>query len=443
MPPQSRRPRGGSKPLLGASGPALPMTPPGGMRDMLPPASIARTFLWQRLMETFDLYGYQRVTTPPFEYAEVIERGLGTVDRRDLVRFVEPDSGEVALLRPDITPQIARIIATRLQDRPAPWRLSYEGTVVRRRRGRARKQHQVLQCGIECVGLKGPEADAEVIEVAVRACEHVGLQSFLVELAQVKIGAEVLDHVPEKARAAVIDTLAAKDATNLERLLKDAGVVAAERKRLRMLCDLYGDRTVIADARRRLRNAAAKRALDELERVVDRLETAGLGDRVAIDLSDLRRQSYYTGVSMTLLAEGPGEPLGLGGRYDHLLGRYDAPAPATGFAFEVDNVLWALSDAGISMKSDLPLRVLVAGGTPARQRKTADRWRAEGARVATVPAKTAEDAKQYARAWDYDLLIWQQGKATRLTRLRDGRSRAVDAEPDSAVVSWARGGKES
>ncbi|MGB5285014.1 MAG: ATP phosphoribosyltransferase regulatory subunit, partial [Polyangiales bacterium] len=160
------------------------------MRDLLPPASMTRTLLWQGLMETFDLYGYQRVTTPPVEYAEVVERGLGTVDRRDLVRFIEPDSGEVALLRPDITPQIARIVATRLQDRPAPWRLCYEGTIVRRRRGRARKQHQVLQCGIECVGLKGPDADAEVIEVAVRACERVGLRDFLVELAQVKIGAE-------------------------------------------------------------------------------------------------------------------------------------------------------------------------------------------------------------------------------------------------------------
>ena len=86
------------------------------------------------------------------------------------------------------------------------------------------------------MGLKGSEADAEVIEVAVRACERVGLQDFLVELAQVKIGTEVLDHVPEDARLAVIETLAAKDATNLEKLLKGAGVVAAERKRLLMLC---------------------------------------------------------------------------------------------------------------------------------------------------------------------------------------------------------------
>lgn len=410
---------------------------------MLPPASMTRTLLWQRLMETFDRYGYQRVTTPPVEYAEVIERGLGTVDRRELVRFIEPDSGEVALLRPDITPQIARIIATRLQDRPAPWRLSYEGTIIRRRRGRARRQHQVLQCGIECVGMKGPDADAEVIEVAARACEHVGLDSFLVELAQVKIGTEVLDQVPEAARPAVIETLAAKDATTLEKLLTEAGVVSAERKRLRMLCELYGDRSVIAEARRRLKNTAARRALDELERVVERLESADLGSRVAIDLGDLRRHSYYTGVSMTLLAEGPGEPLGMGGRYDDLLGRYDAPAPATGFAFEVDNVLWALTEAGVSLRESLPPRVLVAGGSPAGRRAMAEQWRARGARVAVVPSKTVQIATEYAIAWDYDLLVWQQGKRAHLIRPRDGRSRALEGEPDEALFAWARVGNES
>lgn len=443
MPPSAPKRRTGSSAPLGSSGSELPMTPPGGMRDLLPPVSMTRTLLWQRLMETFDRYGYQRVTTPPVEYAEVIERGLGTVDRRDLVRFIEPDSGEVALLRPDITPQIARIIATRLQDRPAPWRLSYEGTTVRRRRGRARKQHQVLQCGVECVGLKGPEADAEVIEVAARAAEGVGLRDFLVELAQVKIGTEVLDHVPDGARTKVVETLAAKDASALEKLLKQAGVTAAERKRLLMLCELYGDRGIIADARRRLRNTAARRALDELERVVERLEAAGLGDRVAIDLGDLRRHSYYTGVSMTLLAEGPGEPLGMGGRYDDLLGRYDAPAPATGFAFDVDNVSWALAEAGISLESELPLRALVAGGSSARGRKAAAQWRACGARVAVVPSKTVGEAKRYAKAWDYDLLIWQSGSETKLTRVSDGRSRTLQGEPSDELVSWARVGKKS
>ena len=443
--PNARRRRLGAAEGHGAVTPGLSIAPPAGMRDLLPPVSMTRTLLWQRLMETFDLHGYQRVTTPPFEYANVIERGLDSADGRNLVRFVEPESGEVVLLRPDITPQVARVIATRLQNRPAPWRLSYEGTVVRRRRGRARRQQQVLQCGIECVGMKAPEADAEVIEVAIRACEQVGLRDFLVELAQVRIGAEVLEHVPESARATVVETLAAKDTKLLEALLVKAGVVTAERNRLLVLCDFYGDRSVIDQARRKLRNVAARKALDELESVVERLDEAGFGDRVGIDLSDLRRQSYYTGVSVTLLAQGPGEPLGVGGRYDHLLGRYGAPAPATGFAFDVDNVLWALNEAGCDQRKHLPLRAVVAGSTDERRRASAEVLRGAGVRTSVVSFRSAQDAKRYAEAWNQDLLVWLSAKGARLTRLVDGASRAMadGSRLDPDLISWARTGSES
>ena len=208
----------------------LPLAPPGGMRDLLPPVALERSALRRQLMDAFALHGYQRVTTPTFEYAEVIERGLQMVDRRDLVRFVEPETGEVALLRPDVTPQVARIVATRLQDRPGPWRLGYEGTVIRRRRGRARKQQQVFQSGIECVGLKGAAADAEVIAVAANACTTVGLTPVLIELAQVKIGKALLHDVPEERRAAVIDELSKKDVASLEKTLVAAGVAATAKK---------------------------------------------------------------------------------------------------------------------------------------------------------------------------------------------------------------------
>ena len=134
---------------------------------------------------------------------------------------------------------------------------------------------------------------------------------------------------------------------------------------------------------------AAKRALDELERVVERLESAGSGIESRSTLSDLRRHSYYTGVSMTLLAAGPGEPLGMGGRYDDLLGRYDAPAPATGFAFEVDNVLWALSEAGVSLRGELPLRVVVAGGSYATPRQDGSGLWRNGARASRSSRRRA------------------------------------------------------
>ncbi|MET0594214.1 MAG: ATP phosphoribosyltransferase regulatory subunit, partial [Polyangiaceae bacterium] len=112
-----------------ASSAALPNLPlPAGMRDILPPEAARRRKLAKRLLDHFALYGYELVTPPAFELADVLERGLGTLDPRDVLRFVEPELGEVAALRPDVTPQIARIGATRLADRPLPMRLCYEGT---------------------------------------------------------------------------------------------------------------------------------------------------------------------------------------------------------------------------------------------------------------------------------------------------------------------------
>jgi ATP phosphoribosyltransferase regulatory subunit HisZ len=220
------------------------------MGDLLPPEAAGRRALGRTLLETFARCGYDLVTTPPFEHAEVMERGLETVDRRDLLRFVEPDTGEVALLRPDITPQIARVIATRLADRPPPWRLCYEGTVIRRRRGRARRHRQIAQSGVECVGVPGPAGDAEVIGLAVQACAAIGLDQVRVELGQVHLGRAGLEAVPEALRAGAEDALAAKDRAELERLLERGGVRGADRAHLLGLTELYGGLDVLDRAAR-------------------------------------------------------------------------------------------------------------------------------------------------------------------------------------------------
>src|ERR1700723_3376012 len=137
------------------------------MRDLLPEEARSRRALARRVLDRFALAGYALVTPPAFEFADVLERGLGALDPADVLRFVEPESGEVAALRPDMTPQIARMIATRLRGRPPPVRLGYEGTVLRRRSGRARKHRQIPQEGVELAGVPGPEGDLELIALLV------------------------------------------------------------------------------------------------------------------------------------------------------------------------------------------------------------------------------------------------------------------------------------
>src|ERR1700722_20128314 len=155
---------------------------PAGMRDLLPEEAAARRSLARQMLDRFALHGYALVTLPVFEFAEVLERGLGTLDPGDVLRFVEPESGEVAALRPDMTPQIARVIATRLRDRPPPVRLAYEGTVVRRRSGRARKHRQIPQVGVELVGVAGPGGDLELLALAAFAMRAAGLREFTLDL---------------------------------------------------------------------------------------------------------------------------------------------------------------------------------------------------------------------------------------------------------------------
>ena len=420
----------------------LPLAPPAGMRDLLHPESASRRALGRRLGDVFTLYGYELSTTPPFEHAEVLERGLETVDRRDLVRFVEPETGEVALLRPDITPQIARIVATRLRDRPPPFRLCYEGTVVRRRRGRARKHRQIAQAGVELIGVSGAAADVEVISLAVRACEAVGLSRFRAELGQVRIGHAALAKVPEAAREDAGRALAAKDSAELGSVLSEAGVIGSDRDLLVGLVDLYGDVGVIARARSLARDEAMTNALDELAGVVDRLVALGLADRLVVDLGELRGMSYYTGVSFTLLAEGPGEPVGAGGRYDNLLARFDAPLPATGFALDLDNLEWALSRSGAPFAPDLPPRFAIAGDPGACEELTTA-LRDRGIAAAYLPEADEAAALAFARAWGYDAALFAQPRARRAWRTSDASERPVDptlAQNEiDALVTWARG----
>lgn len=415
------------------------------MRDLLHPHAWQRRVLGQRLLEFLASHGYDLVDTPPFEHAEVLERGLETIDRRDLLRFVEPESGEVALLRPDITPQVARIVATQLRQRPAPWRLCYEGTVIRRRRGRARRQRQIAQAGIECIGIEGVEADVEVVALAARACEHLGLRSFRLELSQIALGQLVLAQLPEALQTPVADALASKDRSLLAELLHTSQIDDATRQALMQRLELYGDTSVLAEARSWLSTPTEQRCLERLTQAVDQLQAYGLGDKLGIDLGEVRDRAYYTGIHFSLLATGPGEAVAAGGRYDDLLGRFGMPLPASGFALDLDHLQWALDAQTDGAVAEMPVRIVWAASSAA----TAAAWRAQGAHVALRPIKPSvvgqADTAGFASAWGYDACLMHQGGSWCLRRLHDDAcmdlARLDDDESIAAALQWIRGGR--
>lgn len=363
---------------------------PAGMRDLLPPEAGLRRAIARAFLGRAELFGYEIVTPPVFEYAHTIERGLGTLDPREIVRFVEPETGEVVALRPDVTPQIARLVSTRLSARPAPYRLAYDASVLRRRVGsRARTHRQISQLGVELIG--PADGDLELLVLTATALQAMGLPSFTIDLAHAEIARSLIGESRELG-----DALSKKDVAEIDRLTKGH----AHRDALMMLPALHGGFEVL--------DAFQHPAVEQLRTLATDLQNAlrdeGVaGATISVDLSEVRGLAYYTGPFYQFFAEGPGVAIGAGGRYDQLLARFDRPAaagvveraplPASGLALDVDALLWALRLSRASVL-ERPRRIVVSG-------QGAETF-ARSLRSGGTPAAVIQDDPYgYARAWGF------------------------------------------
>jgi ATP phosphoribosyltransferase regulatory subunit len=361
------------------------------MRDFLPPDARRLSELARRILNSFELFGYELTTLPVFEYESVLERGLGALDAEEVLRFVEPETGEVVALRPDMTPQLARVVATRLAQAAPPIRLSYQGSVLRRRRERARRHRQIFQAGIELLGLDGPTGDLEALEVACAAARAVGLDDFVLDLGHAQIAFALLEGVAPVAQRAAVEALHLKDRVELKRAARAAGLPQREQEALAALSELHGGAEILSVAAGLLAGTRAEAGLAELGRLLGEVQRRGIAPTVVIDLGETRNFAYYTGTTFQLHAHGPGVPIASGGRYDGLLEGFGRALPAFGFAFGLDDLVWALRG---TVQSEAPLRVLVTGGATG----LADGLRQAGIACAVGPT---QDPLAYAKAWRY------------------------------------------
>jgi ATP phosphoribosyltransferase regulatory subunit len=390
------------------------------MRDLLPAEARRQGELARCLTETFALYGYEQVMLPMFEYANVLERGLGALVDDELLRFIEPETGAVVVLRPDMTAQTARILGTRLADAPGPARLCYQGNIVRRQHERARHERQIPQAGIELVGASGIEADLEVLGVAAAAARRVGLEDFTIDLGHAGIAAALLDKIDPDARGAIVEALAVRDVSELVRRAEAQGLRGPELHALTELPALHGSNGLWTHAERALAETRARTCLEELRQLADALERAELAPRLVVDLAETRDLAYYTGPVFQIHARGPGRPIGSGGRYDGLCARFGRTRPAAGFAFGLDELEWALTVAG-RPRPETP-RLLVSGGDSAVLAALRD---------CRLPCAAAPrgDVLAYARAWRYTHLVEITLNTATLVGVEDEERRALPRDP--------------
>ncbi|MTD43338.1 ATP phosphoribosyltransferase regulatory subunit [Conexibacter sp. W3-3-2] len=308
---------------------------PSGTRDVLPDESRELRAITEAMRGVFERAGYGEVWTPAIEYESVV----GRVDGGRGVYRLFDDHGEVLLLRSDLTVPIARLAATRYAPAAFPLRLSTFAHVYRGVTPHRGQMRETLQAGIELLGAGAPGGTTEVLNVLCAALDATGLRDYRIGLGDATLYPALLEAyaVPEEARDGLLDALVRRDLVELGSRVAALGLPAESADALARIPQLRGGADLLAD----LPAGPATDSATGLRGVLDGLD-AQAADRVIFDLGLLRDRGYYTGAVFEVYAPGVGMPLGGGGRYDDLLARFGADAPAVGFALGVDKVHLAL-----------------------------------------------------------------------------------------------------
>jgi ATP phosphoribosyltransferase regulatory subunit len=353
---------------------------PPGVQCFVGEEARRRRMIEERVISVFEGWDYEEIIPPLYDYADVFS---GPSLEAKTYSFLGRD-GSLLALRPDFTSLLAKVAAGRLADRPAPLRLYYSGEVLRYEPPKAGRQSELFQMGLEHLGGEGPAADVEILAITAECLEALGVRGWVLALGHVGTfnGLASGCGLEGAGLEALRERVEAKDPAGVRAALAGAAAPPALVDALARLATLAGDVSVLAGAERTLSvSGSAVACLGELGETVRALSDAGLGDRIAIDLGEVRGLDYYTGLVFRVYAPDLGFEVGGGGRYDTLLGRFGRPMPAVGFMLGLDRVALLLDRQGtLPDAPEAAAEAVREGGLGVALRRARER-RAAGARV--------------------------------------------------------------
>jgi ATP phosphoribosyltransferase regulatory subunit len=316
---------------------------PDGIEDMLP-AQAAKIEHWRRaLLDLFHLWGYEQVMPPLVEFVDTLLTGKASDLTLDTCQLVDQVSGRMMGVRSDLTTQVARIDAHRLQS-SLPVRLCYAGEVLRARPDQTTASRSPVQVGAELFGHAQVQSDIEVIELMLSACQRLEVPQAVLTLGHVgifKTLAQVLSLSDEQKRQAH-DMLARKSMPDWQAWCaqlppsRPASLLSA-------LPSLCGDAVVVLQTLNHSWlgvHTDIDQAVMRLGLIAKHLTLTHPKLTMHLDVADLRGFQYHTGVVFGVIAGSQQIMIASGGRYDDISAEVGCCArPATGFSLDLRQLL--------------------------------------------------------------------------------------------------------
>ena len=314
---------------------------PEGVTDYLSNEYAFKKKIENNIQAVFDKYGYKAIDTPTFEFLQVYE-GMGGIESKRIHKLLDRD-GSILGLRPDITPAIARIVATtpyKDSSEKDPAKLCYIGNCFRYNEHYQGKMREFTQAGVEYIGANNAAADTEVLELAINSLLAAGLKDFNIDIGDVAFLQGILEEAGisaldcEKIRESIINKEYVKvnEIANSLDMREDIKNIFAD------LPLLIGDIALLEKLGVSVKNQRSIAALAHLHKIYDALKEKGLEKYISFDFGVVGQMDYYTGIVFRGYAYGSGFSIVDGGRYDNLIKNFGADLPAVGFSININNL---------------------------------------------------------------------------------------------------------
>lgn len=316
---------------------------PEGVRDIYAEECKKKRIVMEQLRQVMNLYHYDEIETPTFEYFDVFNGEKGTAASNEMYKFFDRENNTL-VLRPDMTPSIARCVSKYFSNEKHHIRLWYQGQTFKNLYRLQGKLNEYTQLGAELIGDDTSAADGEVVSMMIDCFLAVGLKEFQVSIGQVDYFRGLVEEAGLSKETANELRMAIqnKNAFAIEKICRDADVSPRLSSAFSNLTSIYGGVEILEAAKEAVSNDRSKKAIDRLEKLYRIMEYYGYESYVSFDLGMLSNYNYYSGVIFKGYTYGSGSPVVTGGRYNGLVKQFGVDTPSVGFAFLVDELMMAL-----------------------------------------------------------------------------------------------------
>lgn len=318
---------------------------PNGTRDYLFEECTLIEEVEQKLRRTFLERGYEEIRTPTIEFYDVFAFQSRPIDEEKMYKFFD-EKGRIIVLRPDMTIPLARVIGTQRWD--TPLKVTYSGNVFRANESHSGKYNEIVQSGIEVIGIDNVRAEIECVISVIQALQKLNVQSFTIEIGQVQLYKCIVKKlsIHDEEERVLRTYIESKNYAALSNFIGEKKLDRCDEtvRLLEKLPRLFGNLEVIEEAEKLASSNEMKMAIARVKEMYETIETLGYGSYISIDLGMIQHLDYYTGVIFKGYIYEIGEEIVSGGRYDELIGNFGEMLPAVGLAVQVNQIVKALQE---------------------------------------------------------------------------------------------------